>query len=694
MKIATSNSRLNIFRAERTTAKKFAVMTLLGLMFVPAILATSFTWTQTEATQNLDRLSAAVVNLDKPVTVDGQYVPLGRVLVAKLTDTDGDEAPVNIHWVLTDEETASQGLDSGSFSTVVTIPEEFSAAATSVGTSMKEQDPSLARQATLDIRTSQSAGIIDPTIGQAVAAAITNALNTQLTETFVENIFIGFSEQKDKLGQAADGAAQLADGADQLTGGLDKAADGSEKLVGGLGRLADGADKLAGGTHQLANGAGRLANGTDRLAGGADQLAGGINQLAGGLNGAKGQIDQLVKVLEQAAAATKGSRDELKNIQAQIAALNNQLAEALKACGQNPALDALCAALQPIATLIAQLQAQVGQVPLLQILDQLLAVLDDLPKYTSQLNQLFDGVNRLADGASRLAGGVRDLAGGAHQLANGADRLAGGADRLADGAATAADQAGMLPGGLHKLAGGAAQLADGAGELAGGLADGVAQIPSYSDDESAELAGVVAAPVASQDIPLPDASVSAGYFTAVALAISGLVLFMLLRAVPRRAMTSRSNALMLTLQAYWPAAVIVLLQTVVVAIGLQFPLHLGFGKLMAFAGVVLLAGLVITGLNQAMVATLGGAGRFVGLFAIAVSAPAALISTTPGPLQTLIDLTPLSPTISALRGVITGDNIGGEVAALCVWGVAGILVTVLAISKERSVSAKALATVA
>ena len=124
-----NTNRYSVLNAERTTAKKFGMMALLGLMFVPAILATSFTWTQTEATENLDRLTAAVVNLDEPVTVDGQYVPLGRVLVAKLTDVDGP-APVNINWVLTDEDTARNGLDTGDFSTVVTIPEDFSAAAT------------------------------------------------------------------------------------------------------------------------------------------------------------------------------------------------------------------------------------------------------------------------------------------------------------------------------------------------------------------------------------------------------------------------------------------------------------------------------------------------------------------------------------------------------------------------------------
>ena len=93
-------------------------------------------------------------------------------------------------------------------------------------------------------------------------------------------------------------------------------------------------------------------------------------------------------------------------------------------------------------------------------------------------------------------------------------------------------------------------------------------------------------------------------------------------------------------------------------------------------------------------AALGGGGRFVALFAIAVSAPTALISTTPTWLQTLIDLTPIAPTIDALRGVITGGNIAAQLTALIVWGVIALVVTTASITKERQVSVKALARLA
>ena len=57
-------------------------------------------------TERLDTVTAAVVNLDEPVKVDGQLVPLGRVLAAELIDGD---AETNFTWQLTDEDDAAAG---------------------------------------------------------------------------------------------------------------------------------------------------------------------------------------------------------------------------------------------------------------------------------------------------------------------------------------------------------------------------------------------------------------------------------------------------------------------------------------------------------------------------------------------------------------------------------------------------------
>ena len=58
--------------------------TILGLLLVPLTAAGVLLWGLWNPTDRLDTMTAAVVNLDEPVTVNGQMVPLGRVLAGKL----------------------------------------------------------------------------------------------------------------------------------------------------------------------------------------------------------------------------------------------------------------------------------------------------------------------------------------------------------------------------------------------------------------------------------------------------------------------------------------------------------------------------------------------------------------------------------------------------------------------------------
>ena len=66
-------------------------------------------------------------------------MPLGRQLTAGLVEGNGNEDE-NLNWVISNTEDAAAGLADGTFRAVVTIPENFSAAATSTA------DPATARE--------------------------------------------------------------------------------------------------------------------------------------------------------------------------------------------------------------------------------------------------------------------------------------------------------------------------------------------------------------------------------------------------------------------------------------------------------------------------------------------------------------------------------------------------------------------
>ncbi len=97
---------------------------------------------------------------------------------------------------------------------MVTIPREFSAAATSFAKPAAE-----ATQATITVQTSPVVGISETAIGQSVAFASTQALNGFLTREYLQNIYLGFNDMSTSMLDLVDGTRQLADGTAQLSDG-------------------------------------------------------------------------------------------------------------------------------------------------------------------------------------------------------------------------------------------------------------------------------------------------------------------------------------------------------------------------------------------------------------------------------------------------------------------------------------------
>ena len=306
-----------MFSLERADgSRRVGLASLIGLLLVPLVLAGGFLAATWKSTDRLDRVQAAVVNLDEPVKIDKQTVPLGRQLAGGLVDGktgDGDAkaADTNFSWVLTDADDARSGLDSGRYAAVVTIPKDFSARATSYS----DQSGDTAEQAVLDVQTSAVSGVTDPVVGQAIASTATRVLNSTLTEQYVQNVFVGFNDTKKQFDKVADAASQLDDGTKQLADGLDQTSDGTTQLSDGLDQLADGGPQLASGTKQLSNGLDQLAAGGPKLASGTKQLASGLDQYADGVGTLADKTAALPKGGRQIADGVAGIEGGLKQYQ-------------------------------------------------------------------------------------------------------------------------------------------------------------------------------------------------------------------------------------------------------------------------------------------------------------------------------------------------------------------------------------------
>ncbi|WP_448631034.1 YhgE/Pip domain-containing protein [Cellulomonas soli] len=692
----------------RAASSRAGWVSLLGLVLVPLIVGGLLTWSLWQPTEHLDRMQAAVVNLDTPVQLDGQTVPLGRQLTSALVTSTGAGAATgsgadggtgvanvagsdssgNFTWVITDEDDAAEGLLDGRYATVVTIPSDFSAAATSAAAG----DATKAVQATIDIATSDRSRLVDGAVSQAVTSTAVNLLNSQLTRASLANVFVGFTTLHDSLGQASDGAQQLAAGAGELAGG-------TSQLAAGTVSLADGVTQLAGGADELAQGVGALTNGAQSLADGLDQLAAQTAAGAQTASAAVPQARQLTAGMDALAAGISGPSGLGTGVGG-VKALVDSLRP----------LVGLCSTGDPVACAQASAILGDGSTPTIPgtsnpTLTTLATGLDasvntgtpNAPALTTSVTQLTAGAHQLVDGVASSAAGLGTLSGYLQQSATGADQLAAGARQAAAGAAqlasathAAASGATDLSTGAAQLDAGAAGLSSGSGDLADGLGQAVEQVPTYTQDEADALATVLGTPVVAdpgeQDSLFGSTTVP--FLATVALWLGALATFVVIGAVSRTTLGSTRPSLVITLQQFAPGALVGTLQGLAITAVMAGALDLSPGGWAVFAAVAVLAGVAFAAVNQGLVAVLGGTGRLVSVVVAVVGLATAVISTVPSLVVDVAGVLPLNAALDGLQGVVLGQGgVGGAVALLLVWTAFGLGLTLSAVARRRVVPA-------
>ncbi len=510
--------------------KSIKLSALIALILVPLLAVAALIGL---TTRDDEAISAAVVNLDEAVTIDGQMVPMGRQLAAAMVDRDGD----NVSWTLADAPSAAAGLKTGRFSAVVTIPKTFSAAATS----FSENDADAAEQATIKVQVSDNSPVTDSQVAQQVARLAVDTINSTLTESYLDGIYVGFNTVGDQFVTIIDGVNQLHDGSSQLADGTEQASQGAAQLASGLGllrdnsrqlidggaQLASGADDLADGASQLADGVGALSeqapelvDGVGQLADGADQLLGQIPDYADGAAQAIGGVssisDGLTQVidgldaagstdtsqLDQLVAGAEGISDGIQQVDDTMSALAQPSAplptgvepaitqQVLAAMGMSSGFDcatfgvdqANCA--QATAAFNAALSAgfQGGFKAGTSAASTALNTKDPSTgqSLVSGAQQLAAGVDQLAtELPKQTAEQLGTLKTGLTQIRDGADELSEKAQPIVDNASAIGDGATQLLDGINQLDSQIEQLPDGIDQLADGtdqLSDGASQL--------------------------------------------------------------------------------------------------------------------------------------------------------------------------------------------------------------------------
>ncbi len=633
-------------------------LTLIGVVLLPVLVGGILVAALYNPAERLDNMSAAIVNEDEPVTIDDQLVPLGRQLTAGLVE-GSDEIASNLEWTISNADDAAAGLADGTYQAVVTIPENFSAAATSTAPGGTPE------QATIEVSTPPDSKVVDDAITAQVTSAAASIMGRQLSQVYLENVFLGFTTLGDQLGEAAAGAHQLADGATQT-------ADGAAQLP-------DAAAQLGSGAAQLASGAGSLASGLDQIASGTAASAGGAGQLADGLDTAAAQVNnqELVGAAQATAAyaATAASQTAAlaQNVGGLAQTLGGLAAECAAAGGSEAFCGNLSAAAGTAGTATADAVAAATSAGTASgYAAPTAAGIQQLTSQTSAgLTEAAAQTRTLATGLTQLASGVGQSAEGSRGLQSGASQVSDGATQLSDGAAD--------------LAGGVRSLADGTATLADGLDQASTALPSYTDSDATSLAAVVADPVTTDGLGSSLFGASAVPLLAtLALWFGGLGTFVALQAASRRALTSRAPSALLAFRGLAPAAALGALQGLLVAGVVQLAASYDWGQWSLFAALCVVAGVAFAAVNQALVAVFGGAGRWLAALVGVLAVATGVVSTVPGVLSDLASLLPTAPAYNGMLAALTdAAGLGAGVAGLLIWTGLAFIATTFAVARRR-----------
>ncbi|MFD9908230.1 YhgE/Pip family protein [Streptomyces sp. NPDC059063] len=656
---------------------------LVALLLLPLLYGALYLWSFWDPYGRLDRIPVALVNDDRGASVDGRKLAAGDGIAGRLLDSK------TFDWHEVSAAEARKGVEDGTYYLSLTMPPDFSARVASSSGASPETGA-------LQVRTNDANNYIVGQISRTVFAEVRSAASTKASRTFLDRIFISFSDIHGQTEKAAKGA-------DRLKGGIGKAKKGSEDLVDGLKSAKAGSGRLAGGIKKLHTGAGDLETGARRVADGTQKLADRVN---GGAAKVRPYLKDNGKTLgdtaQLVADSSKAVRHNLDTLveKAPKAATDAKEASAalnglyVERCEKLPDADPWCPQLKKAKETAADVAVIAADVDTL-VEDQN----GDLKKLDTNLAQLQKKAQGLADRAphldedlDRTVRDVNALNKGAGEVAKGAKKLHKGLGTAKTGSSDLDTGVGRLKTGATDLDGGMFKLADGSQDLAGGLHDGAEKIPDYDKKDRDRRTDVMADPVRLASKALHKApnygTGFAPYFIPLSLWVGAMVAYMLIQPLNRRALAAGASAGRIALAGWLPVAALGVLQVVALMSVLHWRLGLQMDRAAGTVGFLALVTGCFAAIVQWLNARFGAAGRILVLAVLMLQLTSAggtyPVQTSPGFFQAIHPYLPMSYVVEALRRLITGGGLGPvwQACAVLVGFTAGAL-ALTAVSARR-----------
>ncbi|MEU1102411.1 YhgE/Pip domain-containing protein [Streptomyces tibetensis] len=648
--------RLAALELRRFGRGKLPRAALVALLVLPLLYGALYLWSFWDPYGRLDRIPVALVNDDKGATAGGKKITAGDDITKGLHDSK------TFDWQEVSAAEARRGVEDGSYYLSLTLPADFSERIASSSGNTPETGA-------LQVRTNDANNYIVGQISRTVFSEVRQAASTKTSRSFLDKIFVSFSDIHGKTVKAAKGA-------DQLNGGIGKAEKGSKDLADGLKKAKGGSGKLATGLKKLHTGAGDLEDGSKRVAEGTQKLADRVNgtadkvgpflkgnektigdsaQLVADSSGViRKHLDTLVKTAPTAAKGARAASGTLNDVYARRCddpVLPDPACSDLKKA-KDAAADVTTIA-DDLNTLIADQDGDLDKLDknLATLQKQSQALANRAPHLSEDLTDAVKKINALNDGAAEVAAGARKLHKGIGTAKTGAVGLDKGVGKLKTGA--------------DDLNGGIFKLVDGSGKLAGGLHDGAEKIPDYDEQDRDRRTEVMADPVrlASQDLhKAPNYGTGfAPYFIPLSLWVGAMVAYMLIAPMNRRALAAGAPAWRIALSGWLPVVAIGVLQTVALMSVLHWAVGLEMVRAAGTVGFLFLVTACFAAIVQWLNARFGAAGRILVLALLMLQLTSAggtyPVQTSPGFFNALHPFLPMSYVVEALRRLITGGGL-------------------------------------
>lgn len=635
---------------------KILLISMAVISFIPILYSGFFLGSIWDPYGQTKNLPVAFVNEDKGASLNGKSLNVGESVEKKLKDNH------DLGWEFVSKQQADEGVNSGHFYAVVTIPSDFSQKAASI----TESEP---QQAVINFTTTPAKNYIGSLVSNQAAAKVKSSVSEQITQAYAKGIL----ENLDKLGigldAAANGASTLHDGLGRLqsgtqtyVGGVKQLAVNQQSLTGGLAQLSDGSRKLQAGLGQLSNNLPTESQ-LSQLSDGMKQLQSGINQLNASVrNPSPVLVAQQNKVETDAQTLKKTMKDSESDLLAAGGTLQTLGAQAAASGSKSttislPQISNIYQAFTETKTIIEQTTTLRKDLRVLT--QQLSAQQTQLQAGVSTLN---NGVNQLAPNAITAFNGYNSVRFANNQLLAGSASLTSGLSEAKSGSQKLANGASLLESRSGALIDGTSQLASGADTLANKLADASNRIKIQPTGATTQQQ--IANPVKSEvtekgNVPNYGYALSP-YVLSLSLFVGAIVLNVIYPI--RKTFSEQESAIRWWLSKASVAGVAAFMQATILMLVMVFFLGLTPEHPVHFIGAIYLTSFAYMSIVSLLVIVLDNPGRFLAMVLLVLQLGSSEgtfpIQTANGFFQAINPLVPMTYSIRALRQAISGglDN--------------------------------------